>query len=254
MLRVWVLRVRMLRNKYQIGRRRALGASLLFAAALFADALFAAALGGCSSIGTPSPTASDPAAAPPPPSPSLSEKFSSFFSNASQKSPQAVANGQAEQNCPSMDIRPGASTLSIGPTGDNTAMMLKYQGTFVRAARECAAAAGNMVIRVGVEGRIVLGPAGGPGQVDVPLRIAVVDETPTSSKTIITKLVHVPVTVASMQDNPTFTHIEEGLTFPMPKPADLDNYIIYIGFDPLAVQEKPKPEAKPKPKKRPGTG
>ena len=61
-------------------------------------------------------------------------------------------------------------------------MSLKYQGTFVRAARECAVVGGQMVMKVGVEGRIIVGPAGGPGQVDVPLRIAVVDEKPAGSK------------------------------------------------------------------------
>ena len=134
-------------------------------------------------------------------------------------------------------------------------MSLKYQGTFVRAARECAVAGGQMVMKVGVEGRIIVGPAGGPGQVDVPLRIAVVDETPAGSKMIVTKFIRVPVTVQSSTDNPTFTHIEEGLSFPLPPAAELDNYIVYIGFDPLAAEaqdkQKEKPKHKPKPKARP---
>ena len=65
-------------------------------------------------------------------------------------------------------------------------------------------------MKVGVEGRIIIGPAGGPGQVDVPLRIAVVEETTADTKPIVTKLIRIPVTVASATDNPTFTHIEEG--------------------------------------------
>ena len=35
-----------------------------------------------------------------------------------------------------------------------------------------------MTMKVGVEGRVLLGPAGGPGQVDIPLRMAVVQEGP----------------------------------------------------------------------------
>jgi hypothetical protein len=219
--------------------------------------LFAGALAGCSTLGGGAPTtsATDPSA-PPPSSPSFSDKIKGFFSSSSDKAPQTVANAkQPDLNCPTMDVRQGASTLTIGPTGgDNATMSLKYQGTFVRAARECAAVAGNLVMRVGVEGRIIQGPAGGPGQVDVPVRIAVVDEAPTGGgKTVVTKLVHIPVTIASAQDNPTFSHIEEGLTFPMPKAAELDNYIVYIGFDTfVASQEKPKPTPKAKTKK--GTG
>ncbi len=58
-------------------------------------------------------------------------------------------------------------------------MTLKYQGSFVRFARECSVADGNMIAKIGVEGRIVLGPAGSPGRADIPLRFAVVHETPT---------------------------------------------------------------------------
>ncbi len=89
----------------------------------------------------------------------------------------------------------------------------------------------------------------------MPLRIAVVRRITAGTKPIVTKLVHIPVTVRSARDNPTFTHIEEGLTFPMPLDGDLDDYTVYIGFDPLAAnaqdKEKQKPRAKPKAKPKP---
>ena len=230
------------------------------AAAALSLALLA---GGCSGSGlglgslggssTPPPAASSA-------SPSFKDKVSSFFGSASAKDPQQVENSQIAQDCPLIDIRQGASTLKIGTTGsvasgesdDNGAMELKYQGTFVRAARECALVAGQLVMKVGVEGRVIVGPSGGPGQVIVPLRIAVVEETTKGAKPIVTKFVAIPVTIASATDNPTFTHVEEGLSFPMPR--DLDNYIVYIGFDPLSLQQQ-HPAAKPKPKAKrpPGT-
>jgi hypothetical protein len=225
-------------------------------AALLSLALLAPGCTGSGSAGAPAATASGPSPTPAPSTSSvLRDKISRFFSGASAKSPQPVAGAEPDIDCPSLDIRQGASTLTIGPTGDNAAMSLKYQGTFVRAARQCAVVGGQMVMKVGVEGRIIVGPAGGPGQVDVPLRIAVVDETPAGSKTIVTKLIRIPVTVQSSQDNPLFTHIEEGLSFPLPPAAELDNYIVYIGFDPLAAEaqekHKEKPKAKPKPKTKP---
>ncbi len=228
-------------------------------AALLSLALLAPGCAGSGSAGAPAATASGPSSTPAPStSASLRDKITSFFSGSSAKSPQPVAGAQPDVNCPFLDIRQGASTLTIGPTGDNAAMSLKYQGTFVRAARECAVVGGQMVMKVGVEGRIIVGPAGGPGQVDVPLRIAVVDETPAGSKTIVTKLIRIPVTVQSSEDNPTFTHIEEALSFPLPPTAELDNYIVYIGFDPLAAEaqdkHKEKPRHKPKPKAKPTAG
>lgn len=224
-------------------------------AALLSLTLFASGCSGGSIFGGPSTaTPSPPPAASS--SPSLKEKVSDFFSGSSAKSPQPVANAQPDVSCPLIDIRDGASTLSIGPAGDNAAMELKYQGTFVRAARECAVVNGQMVMKVGVEGRVIVGPAGGPGQIEIPLRLAVVRETTAGSKTIVTKFVRIPVTIQSSTDNPTFTHIEDALAFPMPSPtSDLDNYVVYIGFDPLAAQaaERPKekPKRKPKPKPNP---
>ena len=106
--------------------------------------------------------------------------------------------------------------------------------------------------RVGIQGRIILGPAGGPGQIDLPIRLAVVHEGP-EPKTIFTKLNRVPVTVPDGDSNVQFTSIEEDLTFPMPRTAGLiDEYVVYIGFDPQGFREPPKkrPERAP-PKRRP---
>jgi hypothetical protein len=228
-------------------------------AALFLLALLASGCSGTGLLGTSAPATGAPPASS---SPSFTDKISGFFSRSTATSQQSVAGATQDIDCPLINIRPGASTLTIGANSstasdtdstNNGAMAVKYQGTFVRAARECALVSGNVVMKVGVEGRIVIGPAGGPGQVDVPLRIAVVEETPARTKPVYTKLIRIPVTVASATDNPTFTDIEEGVTFPMPN--DLDNYVVYIGFDPLAAaaqdHPKPAPKAKPKPKAKP---
>ena len=222
-------------------------------------ALLALALSGCSGS---SLTGSPSTSAPPTTSSSSStlDKIEGFFSSSSATSQQSVTGTAQQIDCPLINIRQGASTLTIGPSArgsdadstNNGAMAVKYQGSFVRAARECALVGGNVVMKIGVQGRIIVGPAGGPGEVTVPLRMAVVDETPNKTKPIVTRFVQVPVTVASATDNPTFTDIEDGISFPMPN--DLDNYIVYIGFDPLAAQaqqERAKPTAKPKPKAKP---
>jgi hypothetical protein len=201
--------------------------------------------------------AGSPAVPPPtPPAPSLKDKISGFFSNKSADTPQAVANAQPDVDCPFIDIRQGAATLTIPPPppdGSNEAMTLRYQGTFVRAARECKVLNGQMVMNVGVQGRVIVGPAGGPGQVEVPLRFAVVSAPTAGSRTVVTKLVRIPVTVPN-QDGATFTHIEEGLSFPLPPSSELASYIVYIGFDPIgaaADEQQKRPAVKPKPKLKP---
>jgi hypothetical protein len=224
-------------------------------AVLLALALLVAGCSGSSGVfGGPTTTpVPDAEAAPPPPAPSLKDKFAGFFAGASQKSPQPVANAQPDVDCPFIDIRQGASTLTIPPPppdGSNEAMALKYQGIFVRAARECAVVSGQMVMKVGVQGRIIVGPAGGPGAVEVPLRIAVVSALTQGAKTVVTKLVRIPVTVGN-DDGTDFTHIEEGLSFPLPLSAVLDSYVVYIGFDPIGAAEEDKQKLRPAPASKP---
>ena len=236
------------------------------AAVLAALLLAAGCTGSSSNIGAPVTTGSVPAssqaaAAPPPASsaqqnsPSFKDKVAGFFSGASDKSPQPVANAQPDVDCPFIDIRQGASTLILPPPppdGSNEAMALKYQGSFVRAARECAVSNGQMVMKVGIQGRVIVGPAGGPGHVDVPLRIAVVDTPSSGTKVIATRFVQIPLDIPN-DDGANFSHIEEGLSFPLPVPvSELDNYVVYIGFDQFSAQNnKPAPAPKKAPKVKP---
>jgi hypothetical protein len=157
---------------------------------------------------------------------------------------QAAASPTPDMNCPAVEVRRGAATLTVGPTGERTAMTLKYQASFVRFARECSVVEGNMIAKVGVEGRIVLGPAGSPSQVQVPLRFAVVRETPTGMQPVATKFVMVPVELNTTGNTP-FAYVEDGLSFPIPTPTTtLDEYLIYVGFDPVTAEAQSKPAPK----------
>ncbi len=178
----------------------------------------------------------------------------------SSSSGKATASTDANPNadirdddieCPPVTVRAGASTLAMAgksvTSSDPAAMDLSYQGTIVRTARECHVAAGTMTMKVGVEGRIIVGPAGGPGQLDVPLRLAVVQEGP-QSKTVLSKLVRIPVTISEGAGNVNFTHIDPDVSFPLPQPlGNIDSYVVYVGFDPNAAPAKP--AAKPRRKR-----
>jgi hypothetical protein len=181
-----------------------------------------------------------------------SGSFTDFFAGSSAKGAQTAATGQGDVTCPPVEVRQGASTLTISPAGDNSAMSVRYQGEFVRMARNCTAAEGTLVMRIGIEGRVIVGPTGGPGEVDVPLRIAVVQETPGGTKPVTTKFIRIPVTLAPGETSKLFAHVEEGLSFPVPSPASqLDDYVAYIGFDPLSAQPAEKPKPRPRAKARP---
>jgi hypothetical protein len=184
--------------------------------------------------------------ADPSPSPSFGSRFTNFFSSATPgvTQPASPTASAPEIDCPGVDIRAGASTLNVAAkTGDAKAGDLRYQLSFGQTARECAVQGGTMSIKVGVQGRVILGPMGGPGQVDVPLRYAVVREGP-QPKTIVTKFKRIPVIVAPDQTYVQFVDIEDALTFPMPPGAELDAYVVYVGFDELGDKNEKKPAAK----------
>jgi hypothetical protein len=198
---------------------------------MLALAMGAAMLSGCSSI-----TGSDD-------TPSLSSRFASFFSGAKPgvKQPASPTASAPDVECPGVDIRAGASTLNINAkTAQATAGDLRYQLSFGQTARECQVQGGNLTIKVGVQGRIILGPMGGPGQLDIPLRYAVVREGP-EPKVIVTRFKRVPVVVPPEQTHVQFVDVEEGLSFPMPSGAELDAYVVYVGFDELGDKNEKRP-------------
>jgi len=123
---------------------------------------------------------------------------------------------------------------------DATAGDLRYQLSFGQTARECAVQGANLSIKVGVQGRVILGPMGGPGQVDVPVRYAVVREGP-QPKTVTTKFKRISVIVPPAQTHVQFVDIEEGLTFPLPSRSELDAYVVYVGFDEIGDKNEKKP-------------
>ncbi len=211
-----------------------------------AGALLLVLLAGCSSVGDSYGSASTSTSS----SPSFTDRFTQMLSGGTTASASATpADDQQTLYCPSVDVRSGASTLSVAATGKDAAtgvMQLRYQGTLGQTARECSSAAGNLSIKVGVQGRLILGPAGTPGQIEVPLRYALVQEGP-EPKTIWTKLYRFPVMLEEGQASVPFTHIEEDMIVPMPKRADLESYVVYIGFDMLA---RPEPAKKPAPAKK----
>jgi len=203
--------------------------------------------------------AAGPAATMPPyaPAPSASSaevgpRFALFgFGEGDKKpAPAAAPTEPPDIDCPGVEIRQGASTFQqSGADNGSIALSLRYQANFIRFARECALNAGNVVMKVGVEGRVILGPAGTPGPLTLPVRLAVVKEG-LEPKTIWTKFYMVPVVMPPGQPNVLFTHVEEDMSFPNPPGDDLDKYVVYVGFDPDSAEaEKKKPPPRPAPKK-----
>ncbi|HEY7664190.1 MAG TPA: hypothetical protein VH934_13820 [Xanthobacteraceae bacterium] len=188
-------------------------------------------------------------------SPSLGSRFTSLFSGAKPgvTQPASPTPATPDVECPGVDIRTGASTLEVAAKADQpTAGDLRYQVSIGQTARECLVQSGSMSLKVGVQGRVILGPMGAPGQIGIPLRYAVVREGP-EPKTIVTKFKRVSVTVAPGQTYVPFVDVEEGLSFPLPSNSELEAYVIYVGFDEIADKNErrpPKSARKPTPRQQ----
>jgi hypothetical protein len=176
-------------------------------------------------------------------SPSIGSRFANLFSSAKPgvTQPASPTPSAPEVECPGVDIRTGASTLEVAAKSEQpTAGDLRYQLSLGQTARECLVQAGTMSIKVGVQGRVILGPMGAPGQINVPLRYAVVREGP-QPKTVVTKFKRVAVAVPADQTHVQFVDVEEGLSFPLPPKSELEAYVVYVGFDEIADRNEKKP-------------
>src|SRR6204780_3125918 len=126
--------------------------------------------------------------------PTISERFDQLFGGRGKVS--ETAPDGTELDCPVVKIRAGASTYAVAPPGKQpVASELNFQATVTRTARDCRRAAnGQIMARIGIQGRVVAGPAGAPATVEIPLRVAVV-QGGVQEKTITTKVFRTTVTM-----------------------------------------------------------
>ena len=182
--------------------------------------------------------------APPAASQSLTDRFKSLFGKSDEQQPPIVDNKEPapDINCPPVGIRAGASTYAVAAPGkDAVGNDVRFQATITKTARECIKAGGEITAHIGIQGRVIVGPAGAPASVEVPLRVAVV-QGGVSEKVIATKAYRTNVELGE-QDSVPFSLVVDDLVYPEPRGADGDKYVFYIGFDPQAVGPEPKARA-----------
>ncbi|WP_013500794.1 hypothetical protein [Rhodopseudomonas palustris] len=178
---------------------------------------------------------------------SITDRFKSLFGGSSEQEPPPNVSGgppvESQLTCPSVTVRSGASTYAIGLPGKEAAGAdLRYQAVISRTARECNLNGGIVTAKIGIQGRIIAGPAGAPTSVDVPLRVAVVQEG-VSPKTIFTKAYRTSVSMQPDGSVP-FSLVAEDVAYPAPSVSDNDAYVFYVGFDPQALKPEPRSRRK----------
>jgi len=182
------------------------------------------------------------------PDPGALANLVSFNSAGSQK-PNGVSAQKAyaaveaqDLDCPQVEVQDGTAAVRVGGQENQS---VRYQFEITQTARECKVEGSQFGVKVGIAGRLLIGPAGSAGTYSSSLRIVVRNEA--TSKPVVSKLYKVEATAdASGNLQAPFQVVSEPLMLPYEhKWADQD-YTILVGFD----TGKPEAEDKHARKKR----
>lgn len=132
--------------------------------------------------------------------------------------------------CPRTIIRAGTETYRTfegGVTKDDPGALnsLQYQSTITDVARECNYSPTNLNMKVGIKGRVINGPTGLTGTLNVPVRVAI---TSSADEVVYSQLHQVPVTIPDGKSNAFFSFVDGNINIPVPEKPNL---IVYVGFD-----------------------
>lgn len=123
--------------------------------------------------------------------------------------------------CPDVIVSDGGAAIRAQSGQDSSG--LRYQISISNVARQCTAIGnGSFRLKVGVEGRVLLGPAGSPGNYGATLVTTV-----TRANNVVGKRsARVGAAIPSGQSGADFTHVEDGIVVPAGK-GDVE---IFVGL------------------------
>lgn len=131
--------------------------------------------------------------------------------------------------CPKTVLRAGTETLRLYPEGvteedDDAELKLRFQANILEVARECNYSGDILGMRVGFAGRVINGPTGDSGAMELPVRIAV-----TRGEEVLYSQLHtIPVTIHPGSTVATFRFVDSNVAIAKP---EHENILIYVGFD-----------------------
>lgn len=179
-------------------------------------AIAAGLLGGCSTLGLGG--SDEPRAVAT--SASSGSSFSEFFRNGGSTVPPPAAPVDDDIECPAVEIFDGGAAIRQAAGSD-----VRNQISLGQVARECRPAGpGQIAIKVGAEGRVLLGPAGSPGTFSTSVKILV----KRGDKVVATRVARASATVPSGDTQASFVVVEDNLI----APRSGEELSIQIGLDP----------------------
>jgi hypothetical protein len=164
-------------------------------------------------------------------------KLASLLGFKSSDAPAAAGTEVRHIFCPQVVVLEGTAASQAYAGTPPSSANLRYQYALDDTARECTLEGDQLAIKIGVAGKVLLGPAGSPGTFSVPVRMAVLREH--DNQPVVSKLYRADVTVAAGETRADFTIVSEPLHVPFIKDHAEDDYAVKVGLDDGASAEKP---------------
>jgi len=181
-------------------------------------AVLALTLSGCSS--SPGQSAD--------PGDTLGNLFA-FNSTRAPAVPASTTSSSSSVICPVVDVRDGGAAHRVYNGSEQSSANVRYQYSIGETARECSVENGQLVIRVGVEGKVLLGPAGGPSSFTVPVFIGVRRDE--GQQMLTSKVYSVAASIPQGSTGTSFSVVSEPLVVPFTQENAAADYTVYIGFE-----------------------
>ncbi len=143
--------------------------------------------------------------------------------------PAAAHPGDEPLRCPALEVLDGTSSYRTYTGADQSNGNVRYQFSMGDVARDCTRSGNEILMKVGVEGRVLLGPAGSPASFSVPVRIAIRRDS--DQKAAVAKLYQVPASIAAGETTGAFTLVTDPISVPFVSAHADDDYTILVGFD-----------------------
>lgn len=142
--------------------------------------------------------------------------------------------------CPEVHILDGTSDDRIyAPGAEQSNETVRYQFSIDDVARGCQINGKQAAMKIGVAGRVLLGPAGSPGTYPAPIRVAIIDLS--DGNPVVSKLYQVPTSVPDGQTEAPFTLVTDPLAIPTTA-SFAESYTIKVGFDSAGNGKKQRAE------------
>lgn len=126
--------------------------------------------------------------------------------------------------CPPIKVRQGAEALFNYASGNRSARNLNYQAVIDQESRNCVVSNGLITVKMGVVGRVLLGPAGSQTSVNVPVRFVVERD----DVALFSQRYDIPVSIAPPAQSGDFVKVVENVGIPYTGGEDI---VIWVGFD-----------------------